>query len=51
MFLYYANEESSHVVSGTIKTVQHLIKNISLQILKQCSLNLVPELFITKESK
>ena len=28
MFLYYANEESDDVIGGSIKTVQHSIKNI-----------------------
>ena len=32
MFLYYANEESDDVVSGSTETVQHSIKNISRNI-------------------
>ena len=31
-FLYYANEENDDVISGSIKTVQHSIKNISRNI-------------------
>ena len=30
--LYYANEESVDVIGGSTKTVQHYIKNISLNI-------------------
>ena len=47
-FLYYANEESDDVIGGSNKTVQHSIKNIS-EILEQCSSNLAPEMYITKE--
>ena len=32
MFLYYANEESDDVIGGSTKTVQHPIKNISINI-------------------
>ena len=32
MFLCYANEESDDVIGGSIKTVQHSIKNISRKI-------------------
>ena len=32
MFLYYANEESDDVISGSIKTVQHSITDISINI-------------------
>ena len=28
MFLYYANEESDNVISGSTKTVQHSITNV-----------------------
>ena len=31
-FLYYANEETDDVIGGSIKTVQHSIKNISREI-------------------
>ena len=31
-FLYYANEESDDVISGSTKTVQHSITNISRNI-------------------
>jgi len=31
-FLYYANEESDDVISGSTKTVQHSIKNMSRNI-------------------
>ena len=31
-FLYYANEESDDVVSGSTKTVQHSITNISRSV-------------------
>ena len=31
-FLYYANEENDDVIGGSIKTVQHTIKNISRDI-------------------
>ena len=30
MFLYYAKEESDHVIGGSAKTVQQSIKNIQL---------------------
>ena len=45
-FLSYANEESDVVIDGSTKTVQH--STISLEILVQCSLNLAPEMCITK---
>ena len=48
MFLHYANKESDNVIGGCTKTV---LKNISLEILKPCSSNLAPEMFITKEKK
>ena len=51
-FLYCANEESDDVIGGSTKTVQHSIKNtVSLKILKQCSSNLAPETYITKEKE
>jgi len=31
-FLYYANEKSDDIIGGSIKTVQHSIKNISRNI-------------------
>ena len=37
-------------MGGSTKTVQHSIKNISRNI-KQCSLNLAPDIYITKETK
>ena len=33
MFLYYANEESDDVISGSTETVQYSIKNISKNII------------------
>ena len=47
--MYYANEESDDIIGGFTKTVQHSIKNISRTI-KQCSLNLEPEMYITKKT-
>ena len=49
-FLYYANEESDDVIGGSTKTVQHSI-TIILEIFKQCSSNLAPEINIIKERK
>ena len=42
----FINEESHDAIGGSIKTVQYSIKNISRNI-KQCSLNLAPEMSIT----
>ena len=44
-FLYYANEESDDVIGGSTQS------RISLEIFEKCSLNLAPEMFITKETK
>ena len=44
-FLYYANEESDDVIGGATQS------RISLEIFEKCSLNLAPEMFITKETK
>ena len=50
-FLYCANEESDDVKGGSVtKTVQHRL-SLYYQISKQCSLNLAPELYITKKKK
>ena len=49
-FLYYANYKSDDVIGGSTKTIQYSIINISRNI-KQCSLNLATELYITKETK
>ena len=50
MFLYYANEESDDVMSQVVPLKQHNTQSgITLEILKQCSLNLAPEMYITKE--
>ena len=52
MFWYYANEDSDDdVIGGSTKTVQHSIKNIYTNIgQEQCSSNLAPELYVTKEA-
>ena len=52
MFLYYANEKSNDVAGVSSKTVCTQ-SGIYLEIheLKQCSLNLAPEMYITKERK
>ena len=47
-FLYYANEESDDFMDGSTKTLYNTQSSISLEILKQCSLNLAPEMNITK---
>ena len=49
-FLYYANYKSDDVIGGSTKTIQYSIINISRNI-KQCSLNLATEMYITKETK
>ena len=41
-FLYNANEESDDVIGGSTKTVQQSIKNVSPEILEQCSSNMAP---------
>ena len=51
--LYYENEESDDVIGGSTETVQYSIKNISninALILKQFSLNLVPEMYIIQNA-
>ena len=45
-FLYYANEESDDVIGG-----YNTQSRISLEILRQYSSNLAPEMYITKERK
>ena len=48
-FLYYENEERDDVIGGSTETVQYSIKNtsnIKALVIKQCSLNLVPEMYI-----
>ena len=47
-FLYYANEGSDDVVPLRQYNTQ---SQISQEILKQCSSNLAPELYITTETK
>ena len=49
MFLCYANEGSDDVIGRSTKTVQHSRK--SLEILKQCSLNLAPEMYIVHHKR
>ena len=44
MFFCYANEESYDIIGGFNKTV-------SPEILEQCSSNLAPELYVTKETE
>ena len=52
VLLYYANEESDDVMSGSIKTVhQHSIKNISRGIKTLFLKTLTPEMFITNETR
>ena len=50
MLLCSANEESGDIIGGSTK--QHNTQSrISLETLKQCYSNLVPEMYITKERK
>ena len=50
--MYYANEESDDVMSGSIKTVhQHSIKNISRGIKTVFLKTLTPDMFITNETR
>ena len=49
-FLYYANEGSDDIIDRSTKTVQHSIKNIYGNI-KAVFLKLLPEMYITKETK
>ena len=46
-FSYYANEESDDIIGGSIKQFNSQSR-ISPEILEQCSLNLAPELYISK---
>ena len=46
-FMYYVNKETDDVIGAFTKTVKCSIKNI----LKQCSLSLAQEMYITKETK
>ena len=48
MFLYYANEGSDDLIVGPVRQY-NTQSRISLEILTQCSLNLAPEMNITKE--
>ena len=45
-FLYYENEEIDDVIGGSSYKTQ---SRISSEILGQCSSNLAPETYITKE--
>ena len=46
-FLYYANEESDDIINSSTDTESR----ISPEILKQCSSNLAPEMYITEETE
>ena len=51
-FLYYANEGSDDVMGGSTKLNQYNTQSrISPEILEQCSSNLAPETYITKETE
>ena len=50
MFLYYANEESDDVIGGSPKQC-NTQSTISPEVLEQCSSNLAPEMYITKETE
>ena len=45
MFLYYANEESDDIIGGPLKE-RNIQSRITLEILKQCSSNLAPAMYI-----
>ena len=49
--MYYANEESDDVIGGSSNTAKQSIENITLEILKQCSSNLAPAMYIAKETE
>ena len=48
--LYYVNEKSDDVIGGSTKTV-NTQSRISPEVLEQCSSNLAPETYITKETE
>ena len=50
-FLYYANEESDDVIGGSLKQLCNTQSRISPEVLEQCSSNLVPEMYITRETE
>ena len=50
MFLYYTNEESDDAIGGSAIKQHNTQSRKSLEILKQCSSNLAPVMYITKET-